>query len=323
MRAWAEGANNEAETLTRYEFDPGRAWGQVTFPDGTTRRESFAAAGWQRGLTVEVEERAGVALRTRTVTEWTQDETEVAYKLNPRQRETNVYDSTGGRKLLRTEYGEYGLPSDVYEYGPDGVTLKKRTHFEYERDAAYVSRHVLDLVKERSVYASDGTLLAKTTYVYDIPETIVDQGAVVQHDNEGYGPSLVKGRGLLSAVQSWNVKAPNDASRVAESRRGYNTNGSIIFRRSTSGAVTGFSYADGFEGGRGQSTHAFITSMTSADGKRSQRRYDYATGAVVWGQNEDGTIQSATYDAAGRIISATRWGASRVRPSPRRCPLRG
>lgn len=305
VRAWAEGANNEAETLTRYEFDPGRAWGQVTFPDGTTRRESFATAGWQRGLTVQVEERAGAALRTRTVTEWTQDDTGVDYKLNPRQRETSVYDSTGSRKLQRTEYGEYGLKSDVYEYGPDGKTLKKRTHFEYERDAAYVSRHVLDLVKERSVYASDGTLLAKTTYVYDLPENIVEQGAVVQHDNEGYGAGLVKGRGLLSAVQSWNVKAPNDASKVVETRRGYNTNGSIIFTRSASGAVAGFSYADNFEGGTGQNTHAFITSTTSAKGKRSQRRYDYATGAVVWGQNEDGTIQRATYDAAGRIISAT------------------
>jgi YD repeat-containing protein len=305
VRAWAEGTNNEVETLTRYEFDPGRAWGQATFPDGTTRRETFATAGWQRGLTVQVEERADGALRTRIVTEWTQDYTGVDYKLNPRRLETNVYDSTGGRKRQRTEYGEYGLQSDAYEYGPDGATLKKRTHFGYERDAAYVSRHVLDLVKERSVYASDGTLLAKTTYVYDIPENIVDQGAVVQHDNEGYGAGLVKGRGLLTAVQGWNVKAPNDASKVVESRRGYNTNGSVIFTRSTSGAVTGFSYADNFEGGTGQNTQALITSKTSANGKRSQRRYDYSTGAVAWGQNEDGTITTATYDDAGRIISAT------------------
>lgn len=305
VRAWAEGANNEAETVTRYEFDRGQAWGQVTLPDGATRRESFATAGWQRGLTIQVEERASGALRTRTVNEWTQDDTGIDYKLNPRLTETSVYDSTSGRKHQRTEYGEYGLKSDVYEYGPDGKTLKKRTHFEYERDAAYVSRHVLDLMKERTVYASDGTLLARTTYVYDIPENIVDQGAVVQHDNERYGAGLIKGRGLLSAVQSWNAKAPNDASKVVETRRGYNTNGSIIFTRSASGAIASFSYADNFEGSAGRNTHALITSTTAANGKRSQRRYDYATGAVVWGQNEDGTIQRATYDAAGRIISAT------------------
>jgi hypothetical protein len=124
---------------------------------------------------------------------------------------------------------------------------------------------------------------------------------------------MVKGRGLLSAVQSWNAKAPNDPTKAVESQRGYNTTGAIIFTRSASGAVANFSYADNFEGGNGRSTLAFITSTTTASGKRSQRRYDYATGSIVWGQNPDGTIKTATYDAAGRIIASMNQttGASR------------
>ena len=45
---------NPGVTYT-YAADPGRAWGQVTFPDGTIYKEFFATTGWQRGLTTQTE----------------------------------------------------------------------------------------------------------------------------------------------------------------------------------------------------------------------------------------------------------------------------
>ncbi|HEX8475600.1 MAG TPA: hypothetical protein VF666_16345 [Pyrinomonadaceae bacterium] len=305
MRNWAEGANNGEEAVTRYDFDANGAWGQATSPNGSVHKEFFANEGWQRGLTVQTEDWVGGALQSKTATVWSQEDNSLAYRLNPRQVEANIYDSQGKRQRRSMEYGDNGLVSDTYKYGPDGTTLSQRIHFDYNLDSEYVDRHILNLVKERTVYASDGTLLAKTTYLYDVAGHVVDQGSAVQHDGANYGAAFVKGRGLLSAVQSWDVKDSNNASRVSESQKSYNTTGSTVVSRGTSGKETNISYADNFADGKGRNTLAFITEITFSDGKRTNKLYDPTTGATVWGQDKKGTVKTATYDDAGRLVATT------------------
>ncbi|HEV2705455.1 MAG TPA: hypothetical protein VGV59_05995, partial [Pyrinomonadaceae bacterium] len=125
-RFWAVNANNNQEALTTYSFDPAGAWGQVTTPDGTTHKELFAPSGWGKGLTIGTETWAGGVKRKWTTNSWTQDNTALAYMLNPRVFETNIYDESGNRR--RTEFTYHGpdkfsLPHETREYAADAATL--------------------------------------------------------------------------------------------------------------------------------------------------------------------------------------------------------
>jgi hypothetical protein len=62
-----------------------------------------------------------------TTTAWTQGNTSVAYQLNPRVTETNVYDVSGNRRRTVIDYGSYalwGLPYLMKEYAADGSPPK-------------------------------------------------------------------------------------------------------------------------------------------------------------------------------------------------------
>lgn len=302
LHNWAEAVNDDVETLTWFEFDENGGWGQVTLPDNSVHREVFGTSGWQRGLTLLTEDWSGGTLRKKTATEWTQDDSNIGYALNPRPQDIHVYDQKGNHKRIRTEYGAYGLPVDVYEYAADAVTIAQRKHLEYNLAPAYVERRVLGLVSEETVFRADGSLASRTTKEYDLADFLVGQATGVQHDS-AYDSNLLAGRGLLAAATTWNVTDAENESKAQTTYTGYNLNGSVVFTRDPVGRQASVVYGDDFSDGKDRATMAYATARTDFTGKRSTTQYDYSTGAVVRGQGTDGTVRSTAYDDAGRTIA--------------------
>jgi YD repeat-containing protein len=165
-----------------YAADPGHAWGQVTFPDGTVYKEFFATTGWQRGLTMT----GGVnSVRKKwTTLQWTQDNTGVSYRLNPRVTETNVYDDANNRRRTEMIYTNFGLVSDVKEYDANATTVLRRTHTDYNLSAVYTNRRIIGLPSAQFLYDGNNALFSKVTYEYDQNSNpyLQHPGPTAQHD---------------------------------------------------------------------------------------------------------------------------------------------
>lgn len=301
MRSWAEDANNDVEVLTRFDFGINGEWAQAILPDGSTRKEFFGTSGWQRGLSLRVEELSlNGALQRAKSTEWSQQpiDNSDSYRVVPRSQDIVRLEANGSQQRTRTEYNSYGLPQDEYDYQADGAALLQHTHVEYELDQPYLARHIIGLIREQTTYDASGALISKTTDTYDLPNSIVDHGAAVHHDNAAYGTNFLTGRGLLTAISHWDAKHPD---KLSETGIGYNTTGSIAFARNSSGWQTNVSYQDSFSDQKDRSTQAFATSAVHADGSRTLSQYDYDTGKVIRTQSAKGEVVSFTYDAAGRL----------------------
>ena len=300
MRNWAEGANNESETITQFEVDPNGSSGQATLPDGSIHKEFFAVDGWQRGLAVRTEEWVTGVLQKRTTILRTQSDTSV----NPRLQETDTVDSQGVHQRTRTEYDANDLPADIYHYSFDGLNVKSHTHYAYNLNPEYVKRHILGLVSEQSVFGEDGTMMSKTAYDYDLRGYLVDQGPTVQHD-VSYDAGFLLGRGLLCATRQWTSKNIGNVDQAVAVFTTYNTNGSVASKRDSSGHQSTISYDDNFSGGKDRKTKAFATKTVDSAGKQTLVRYDFDTGKAVWRQDSKGRTQVFSYDSDGRRIGIT------------------
>jgi YD repeat-containing protein len=291
MRSWAENANNDREALTRFDSDPNYEWGRATLPDGSTRKEFFGMTGWQRGLSLRVEESAtnGELQRVKS-TEWSQQPVDNSdfYRTVPHSQDVVRIEVNGSQQRTRTEFNGYGLTQDQYDYQADGVALSQHTHVEYSLDQIYLAKHIIGLIRERTTEDASGNLISKTIHTYDLPGSIVDQGAAVQHDNAAYGANVLSGRGLLNAISHWDFRHPDKAG---ETRIGYNTAGSIAFTRNSSGQQTNVTYDDNFSDQKGRSTLAFSTSAVHPDGSRTLTKYDYDTGTIVRTKNKKGHMK--------------------------------
>jgi YD repeat-containing protein len=249
-----------------YAADPGHAWGQVTFPDGTIYKEFFATTGWQRGLTTQTENWAGGVKEKWTTLQWTQDNTGVSYRLNPRVMETNVYDKVGNRRRTTMSYTSFGLPTDVNEYGADAATVLRRTHTDYNLSAVYVNRRIIGLPSAVSLYDGANTLFSMVTYAYDLGgEFLAHQGPPIQHDTANYGAVFVQGRGNLNRTRRWDVTDQYNELKASENEIGYNTSGSVIFTRDPLDHQASVSYADSFSDGQNRNTYAYPTTTTDPD----------------------------------------------------------
>jgi YD repeat-containing protein len=299
---WAYDWNGFNMVTSTYAADPGYAWGQVTFPDGTIYKEFFATTGWQRGLTTQTENWSGGVRKKWTTLQWTQDNTGVVYPLNPRVTETNVYDDANNRRRTTTSYTSFGLPSDVYAYDADAATVLRRAHTDYNLSAVYTDRRIIGLPSARFLYDGANNLFSKVDYQYDLGgEYQVHQGPPVQHDTANYGSGFVQGRGNLNKIRRWDVTDPDNASLAAEHETGYNTSGSVIFTRDPLDHQTSISYADSFSDGQNnRNTYAYPTTMTDPDTFSSTIQYNFDFGALTRAQDPKGAAVTRTYDAAAR-----------------------
>jgi len=306
-RDWAENWNGNNEAVNTYTVDGGGAWGQVALPDNqTSYKEFFATSGWQRGLTTQTEVWFSGTRKKWTTTNWTQDDTNLAYQANPRPTESNVYDAEGNRRRSTVSYTSYGLPSDIYEYAADAATVLRRTHTDYNLDSAYISRRIIGLVSAQYLYDGSNNLFSKVDYQYDwTGEYLQNQGAPVQHDETNFSAGFVVGRGNLSSVRRWNVNSPNDSGQVVESKSGYNSAGDMIFTRDPLNHQATISYTDSFSDNTNHNTLAYPTTVTDGDNFSATSQYHYDMGVVTRTQDPKGAAVSRTYDTAGRLQQVT------------------
>jgi RHS repeat-associated protein len=304
QRTWAENWNNDQESVTSYQVERNGQWSEIILPNGTAVKQFFGGDGWQRGLPIRTETWAKNVLQKWTTTAWTQDDTRLDVRNNPRPEEINIYDREGNRRHQRFVYQAYGLAGDIYEYAGDGETVVRRTHTDYNFDQIYVKRNIIGLVSGRLIYDGQDHLFSKTTYEYD-QGRLEEQGGAFQHDDERFGVSLVKGRGLESEVRQWDATDPGNVSKSVASQGGYLTTGSLAYFRDVRGRQSTFDYSDAFADGTQRDTFAYATSISDPDGNQSTSLYDYATGRVTRTRDQNGNIHSSEFDSAGRLLRFT------------------
>ena len=218
---------------------------QVTNPDLTFTKIYFLGtsgtdSGWKVGLPYLVEsyDVGGSIPQRQAVTNWTQDDDTSSFVINPRVLETNVHDPAGNRKRTEIVYHQYvldngmtcQLPEDIREYDANATSVLRTTRTIYEENAAYLSRRIIGLPKQRSVYtglAPSGTLQSKVEFIYD--QTAIEgttDPAAIQHDNSNFGVSFALGRGNLTSVRRYDMDAPTQFTTTTTNK--YNRVGILI-----------------------------------------------------------------------------------------------
>jgi len=305
--------------------------GQVTQPaDGTYNKIYFAStggtcSGWCRGLPsmVETYDSANVKQR-QSVSLWDQDDITKPYPLNPRVKETNVYDPAGNRAHTTIDYSTppgttCKLPSDVVEFQANGTTPLRRSHTSYISDADYINRRIIGLVNEKTLYQIDPntlaeTLMSRVAFIYDEAGSIQGNDAPVQH-YASYNQSFVLGRANLTMVKRFDINNP--LLFITSAKIKYNTAGATVASTtvaSTSPLVehtTSIVYADNFsDGNNSRGTFAYPTQVTDAGGFIATAKYNFDFGAVTRTQSPApagqtvGAIKNLTYDSKGRLEKA-------------------
>jgi YD repeat-containing protein len=333
-RDWAENWNGESEAVTTFTYNPEAisgnntvwnnvTWAEATLPDGTKYRDyaTLLYDQWQRGLVTKTEVYSAdnpTTPKKTSLMDWTQDLTSVGYRLNPRVTAVTVSDSDGNRSRTTIECAAFGLPFDVFEWGPvgtNGWTLLRRAHTDYELSGPYIFSRIIGLPKQQFLFSSEDNaqrLYSKISYEYDaVGEFMVSQGAPVQHDANNYGASFVQGRGNVTSVRRWDVNHETDSAYSTVSRAGYNTTGSPIFSRDALNHQNTISYTDSFspDGSTtttlGFTTLAYPTTVTDAENYAATSKYNYDLGLVTRVTNPLGAAQTTQYDAAGRVKQLT------------------
>ncbi len=298
---------------------------EVTSPDGTVDKIYFIgtagnSSAWRRGLPALVVTYSGGVWQRKVSTNWTQDDPDAIFVLNPRVTETNVYDPAGNRARTRIEYEHYSangtscdLPRDVFEYATDGTTILRTTRTLYNMDLTYTSRHILGLISDKLLHEGDinnnGPLMSKLAYSYDESGSILGADAPVQHDNTNYTSAFVVGRGNLTSIKRFDVTNTN---LFTTSSRKYNTAGATVSSTDPANHTVTIGYADAFADGVLRNTLAYPTLVTDGDGYSATSKYNFDFGAVTRRQmpqpntisNLPGPEQSWEFDAIGRLLKS-------------------
>lgn len=269
-----------SEVTTQFGFDGGSAY-WLTDPNGTVYKE-FYGTGWQKRLVQQTETWSADGTKQKwTSTTWTQDNTGVAYLINPRVTETNVYDASGNRRRTGYDYvTSFNLPQCVIDYAANASTVIRYTCLGYNTDTAYTSRRIIGLPSIKNVFDGNWTFFSKTTYEYDWNSGYMSTEAPsMQHDTTNYGSTFSVGRGVLTGVRRYNSNYPTDDNQASwVVQRGYNLAGDITFTRDAAGHQTNISYADNFsDGNNSRNTLAYPTQVKDPDWNASTAPNNYST----------------------------------------------
>ena len=352
-RDWAENFNRggspgpsglpsgaEEEVVTATWMDPANAsWTlpngtnesgvmvQITQADGTYNKLYLAnTAGWKRGLASMVEtfgkttpDQPTPIKQRKKANIWTQDNEGASVLMNPRVKETHVYDfdSSGQVKnhtRTRIEYTEVpfgngtscSLPADVFEYQSDADQVLRRTHTEYMTPAgAYITNHVVGLPIERKMYEvnpdDSETLMTKVAFAYDEAGSILNENVTVQHDAD-YDLDF-EGRGNQSSVTRYDVVTGQSTVTTTK----YNFAGSTRRTIDPLGHQVNIGYADSFSDNTNRNTFAYATSITDHDNFTSTSQYNYYFGGITRAQtpppagHTEGPIKNFIYDSKTRL----------------------
>jgi YD repeat-containing protein len=299
-----------AQVTTQYSLGGDGAC-VLTAPDGTIYKEYYGT-GWQRGLTTLSEVWSAGVRQKWTTTTWAQDNTAVAYEVNPRVTETNVYDAGGNRRRTVIDYGmyaAYGLPYGVHEYAADGSTEIRQTFTDYNLSQAYLDRRIIGLVSQVRV-ANGAQSLTKITYDYDDAARLHGvPAAATQHD--GNYNLLLTARGNVTAVSRWDVNDSDNATTKLTSYTNYYNTGTPISMTDAAGHQRNISYGDSFSDNVDRNTFAYPTTITDAGNFSSYVQYNFDFGATTRTQSptpanqSQGTIQTMSYNSLGQLERIT------------------
>jgi YD repeat-containing protein len=319
-RVWAEhwtGLNGvPSEVITQFGVEGDKHTVSVAGdPNGTIYKEAYAGsadASWMHGLVKSSEVLAGGVQQKLSTIAWTQDNTNVNYKSNPRVIETNVYDSAGNRRRVTIDYSvaaytQYGLPYFVREYAADATTILRETYTDYKLDPPYLDRRIIGLVAATHL-VSNG-YQAKVTYGYDDPARLSSQATTAtMHDQSYHGSFTV--RGNVTSVSRWDVTNMStiiDSAKALTTYVNYNAAGSVVSTTDPASHTSQIAYADSFsDGNNGRNTFAYPTVLTDADGFSSTIQYNFDLGAKTRlegpppANQPNGLIQTFAYDDAAR-----------------------
>ena len=311
-RNWSGYNNVPAQVTTQYSV-AGDGACVMTAPDGTIYKEYYVT-GWQAGLTTLREVWSGGVKQKWTTTTWTQDNPSLSYPLNPRVTETNVYDAGNNRRRTtvhydNSQYAQYGLRSEVREYGADASTVIRKTVTDYNLTQAYLDRRIIGLVSQ--VQLSNGSQsLSKTTFAYDDPARLAALPASPTRHDASYSTSFTV-RGNLTSVSRWDVNDINNAAKKLTSYKNYYTTGSPASDTDAAGHQQTISYADSFSDSLNRNTFAYPTTLTDGDNFSSYVQYNFDFGATTRtespapeGQSQ-GAIQTMTYNNLGQLERVT------------------
>jgi len=289
----------------------------LTAPDGTVYKEYYGT-GWQRGLTTLSEVWSAGVRKKWTTTAWTQDNTSVAYEVNPRVTETNVYDADDNQRRTRIDYGPYaayGLPYGVHEYaGDDGMEIRQ-TFTDYNLSQAYLDRRIIGLVSQ--VRVSNGAqTLTKLTYDYDDPARLHGVPAAATQHDVNYNLALTA-RGNVTAVSRWDVDDITNTNKKLTTYTNYYNTGTPISTTDAAGHQSSVTYGDSFSDSVNRNTFAYPTTITNAENFSSYVQYNFDFGATTRTQSpapanqSQGTIQTMSYNSLGQLerITTTNNGA--------------
>lgn len=275
--------------------------GQMTAPDGTLYKEYAHNSGWDKGLVRLAESWTGGVRKKWTSTAWTQDSEAVSYLLNPRVRETNVYDADGNRRRTEVLYTSFGLPQEVREYDKNASTVLRRTATTYlpasmNANGDYTLKRIIGLPASREVSGWDGSqerLYSKVTYEYDQELGCLTAAGAVAHHKTEYDDAGFTLRGNRCVARRWDVDNP---SQAVATRTGYDTAGSVVFTRDAADHETQIEYAGG------SLALAYPTKVTDPDGFYSTVEYNFDTGAIARAVDPKGAAVKLLYDAVGRRL---------------------
>jgi YD repeat-containing protein len=342
-----ENFNNNQEIVIHNEVIPNRTYsvggqsGPATLvkvwmenhPYGAVSKTYVGASGWQESLPLATEdwvtENGSEARKRWTWTNWTQDNPNLSYILNPRITESKVGDTTNIKKTTVEYYpvsqgspvALYGLVKKVQVFDDVTGTLVKEAATEYNFDTHYISRRIIGLPYKTEISGLNQAnntfeLVSKVTYAYDgfdFSDTSLEQNIpnVIQHDNTNYSASFVTGRGNLTGTTRHDVTGAT--SSVTSSIK-YNTAGAPVAQINPLGRTVKISYADKFNDEiNNRGTYAYPTKLievanTDADNNFSQIIYRFDTGANVWARspmpvgNTAGKVTTREFDTLGRLL---------------------
>lgn len=315
------GATGNGWVSSYFSFDENNeTYGQVTDPDGVTRKEIFHTANGKRGLPSRMETWSGSAIQQFTDLAWV-SESSSGRPLRPRVTETKICDDrnhngtydSGTDKLRKTtvEYAAYAstvqLPWIIKEYNEGGQTVYRTRVTTYVNSSNYTgnTRRIIGLPQFSYLYAGDQTtLVAQMEYLYDSANesgtTFLQAHASAprQHDTTNYGTGFTY-RGNLTKTRRYSVTGGSAGSPI-ETKTGYYITGSVAFTKDALNQQTSIVYDDSFlhyteNAGTLSSTavtpnpatYAYPTKVTSPpeteypSGISSTVSYNYDFGAVT------------------------------------------
>jgi YD repeat-containing protein len=338
-KSYAANFNNGSEVTINNSFSTGQSYTppggssttgtkiEIKGPDSVGTADALvtkifsASSGWAEALPVLTEDYAtegSTLTKKRSVwTNYTQEDTGLAYIKNPRVTETKISDDANTKRIKlyylmqtgSTTVTQYGLVSKAEIYDSDQSTVLKTQTASYNTSSNYLSRRIIGLPLEADLYEgtdTSGTLVSKMTYGYD-ENGYAGTGQSVsatKHDSTNYGTGF-NYRGNQTSTTRWDVTNPTSSASAVSSLVKYNIAGSPISQTDSLNHTVNFSYTDAwYDTDSRSATYAYPTVITNAGGFSSTVKYRYDFGANVWARsptpagtgNTYGLTSSRTFD---------------------------